>query len=600
MSAHIFIFPFKWEYSGKQNKKKYNSMLFKNKIDISKFKKFLYEENWKYVQKFKSDNDYSSEYKKILNGDKYKIHKAYNEYVYFYDNVRDAIYTKEDNKENIVENYIFNKNDGKYKIYCFGKEEKKIIEYILDIEKIELKVYTTGIAIMAFHLENNRYKSKEDILRINEFGRRLYPSFLPLKDAKESILAYKIILEFGNKEEVYEDFKTYELNNQTYPKFNLIIDLLSQNEKFTCSKNEPDKIFIEPIIDDRMFTMCFYNYNAVSDYLKHYDSSNCTYNYENSEYWDKLVFVDAQNSSCQNRIMRRQLLKKHTYSRWVDYGTLYGITMYSFIALSNGSDSEKENKLLQHHKTMYYQMVCLSLAQRASVLKFSSEASKISDLASLDNKKTSKELNDKVTSLHKQYIRFINKLHFREVSAQIQGIELYNMLYENMRLERDVKRLNEEISELHNFVSFNNERITNSTLNMLTVLGALFIIPTFITGLYGMNIFEEESIIKIEYNSVSWIACHIGIPMFIVLINLIKSVNIYQRIKKAIFTAGSIFIALIIAFYGITPIICTLIVLYIVLLFMHEIVKVIKYISKSLKKGLKHIVKEVKKWLSQL
>jgi hypothetical protein len=179
--------------------------------------------------------------------------------------------------------------------------------------------------------------------------------------------------------------------------------------------------------------------------------------------------------------MKSDLLSRHTYARWVGYGTLFGITRNSFMILASSSFL-----VLDHLKNMYYRMVSLCLAQRASILRFSDETAGVAAM------KEPGDTFQAVQQLQEKYLGFVNRFYFREVTAQEQGIELYHHIQEAMNIERDVKDLNAEIDHLHQYVSIQKDRKTNRVLNLLSVLGALFVIPAFITGFFGMNVFSEK------------------------------------------------------------------------------------------------------------
>jgi Mg2+ and Co2+ transporter CorA len=117
-----------------------------------------------------------------------------------------------------------------------------------------------------------------------------------------------------------------------------------------------------------------------------------------------------------------------------------------------------------------------------------------------DDKKIS--LTDRVSNLYKQYIRFVNRIYFREVTAQEQGIEFYDMLQKHMKIESNVKDLDDEIGELHSYTTLIEEQKQNQNIELLTVIGALFILPSFINGFFGMNIFPQAISLN---KSILWI-----------------------------------------------------------------------------------------------
>ena len=173
--------------------------------------------------------------------------------------------------------------------------------------------------------------------------------------------------------------------------------------------------------------------------------------------------------------MRIELTKKHTYKRWSDYGTLYGINRYSFVCLTSSLDSLKKSGsafIVPHIQTMYYKMAELCLVQRACLLRFSDEVAGISAMD--DQNKIF--ITERVSSLYKQYLRFVNRIYFREITAQEQGIEMYQMMQDSMSIEHNVKALNAEIQELHSYTSLIQEQKQNRNIAFLTIIGAIFIL----------------------------------------------------------------------------------------------------------------------------
>jgi len=185
-----------------------------------------------------------------------------------------------------------------------------------------------------------------------------------------------------------------------------------------------------------------------------------------------------------------------------------------------------------HMKTMYYQMVVLSLMQRASILRFSGEVTAISELDDEDT-----QLKE-IKHINKAYLKFINSMYFREVTAQEQGIELYDMIQEHMRIERDVKDLNREIDELYQFAKLLEDEKERNKTNKHTWLATIFLPAMLISGILGMNIWEEGmSIPKILFfGSPVW---SFWIPVISITILSIIIINLKCIIKKNIFKCFS-------------------------------------------------------------
>ena len=468
ISAHIFIFPFRWDYikKGESLKRPINE-----RLDMEKFDQLLPKNYWE------------EDIFKITKDDMYK---EYNEYIYFYDNVRQAIYQQEE-PDNIVEHKIFNRKLAQHilKIKRINKEEdivkcykfknvdcnsRYIIEmkkeengntvieekYELELTDIKLKVYNTGVATLTYFTENyNDETTKEDILRINEYGRRIYPQFSPIPKCINTFLAQRLVVSISNNIDKSENFD-WNIREHSNRISGTITGLLGVN--FSTDDNTyKDYIKIRPVVDDRMFVVSAYRNNFLCKKLKSGKGLG-------KDFWYEYTFIDTGSPTCQDDDMLEDILRKATYTRWRNYGTLYGVSRYSFVMLKDEGEKEKpyeKDVFVTHMQTMYYQMVALVLVQRASILRFSDELSKVS-------KSEKDKYFENISNLQKLYIKFINSIYFREVTAQEQGIELYSMLMDKMQIERDVQRLDQEIGEVNNYANQVLSENSNNIINLLT------------------------------------------------------------------------------------------------------------------------------------
>ena len=216
------------------------------------------------------------------------------------------------------------------------------------------------------------------------------------------------------------------------------------------------------------------------------------YRYSTNDFWYQYLFVDGSGKTCQNDIMQEQLLEKHTYGRWAGYNTLYGISRYSFVILSAPFNELKKPQanaafIPAHLQTIYWRMVSMVLVQRAMVLDFSKQISSIN--ISIDNEDRAKQ--KEVLSLYKAYRDFINKIFHREVTAQEQGIELYDMLQEHLRVEKQAKELEKEFDEMNRLISLVGANQSSARMKIFTILTGVFLIPTFILNLLKNRKFDD-------------------------------------------------------------------------------------------------------------
>jgi len=462
-----------------------------------------------------------------------KAPRDFNERVYFYDFVYDALF--EDGvegrplKQYCIKEYEDPTNPKYYTILGRFKDEGDSVGgheiYSLQIDNVTLNIYETGIAVFAFHLNNHDYEKIEDIKRINDLGRRMYPQFLINNKGTVDILDGSFIpanISISNKK--FESYKNWKNKNN---EDDLVVEedfskYLDFEKGFGKSKNDKDLLpntinhFLRtentifnycPLIDDRMFVISYIGDISIVEKVFHSEQSekdqlNKEENgWRSSEDWHNLLFCDhAKNGNHSSSKLRYELNDSHTYFRWEGYNTLIGVTKDSFIALTRGE--AYSDFIRVHCMTMYFQMVQLCLVQRASILKFSSDAAKLA--GDINPRGNDPNLND-LKKLQISYIRFMNRLHYREVTAQEQGIDLYDMLQEKMRIPDQLKELDDEIQEMVSLTNMLKVEEDNSVLKRLTNVATIFLIPSLITGFLGMNIINWRPIVSAPWSILGWI-----------------------------------------------------------------------------------------------
>lgn len=442
ISYHNFTFPFQWRIKGFKNK------IFSEQINLNNIS-YAQDSNWERNPGPANEKEADA---------------LYNERNYFYEFVHDALYDN-GTSNSLIRHFERKETKHGEVTYVVDCGEKK---YDLKVHAINLNLYSTGVGVLSFYLYNDKYPDPEDVMKINQTGRRVFPPFIASVDCR-GIIANSIEVKGlkGRKGGYKEDFKSYKNEKSNQPA-SFIKDMINE-----VAKN----IMIKPVIDDRMFVQCWYkNDEWTRQFVERYDE------FLNNTHWYEFVFVDDYGGvTCLNDEMQHQLIKKATYERWQKQYSLYGISRYSMMYLTNFMTEKEVPYVLQYFETMYARMVELVLVQKASVLRFSEE---VTNLSNMDYKRG---FSRKVSSLYKEYIRFVNQIHFREISPQDQGIEMYQKLYDTMNLEKHVEKLDAEIGELYNYVSLKEDRKSNNTIFALTTLATIAVPMTVIAGIFGMN-----------------------------------------------------------------------------------------------------------------
>ena len=459
-SYHIFYFPFKWEIdeSEKESLSVCKKKSFSERIDLNQLPK---EGNGCWERMATDPENIENEKEKD---------ELFDEQQYFFKFVHNVLYDKGDKESPMILHYERKEpksGDVSYRI-------SKHTLYELKVDSVNLNFYSTGVGVLTFFLQNDKYEDYEDILNINQYGRRIMPAFHGELTADPKLTApIEVCGLTGDDKERYT-FRPNAHGLSIWTPADFITNLI----KDLC-----DDIKAEPIIDDRMLVNCWYGNNVLSNLAK---SSK---DFANSDFWYEYVFVDEPGEpTCQNVEMKEALLKAATYTRWQMKGTLYGVSRYSFVALTDKECFSKD-VLAIHMRTIYSRMFELVLVQRASVLRFSGEVTNVSGLRA-DND-DGRESQKAIECLYKEYIRFVNQIYFTYVTAQDQGIELYDMMMKQNSLSEKVKDLDGEISELYQYAGLQMDRKENRNISRLNLIATILLPATVIAGIFGMNTYDE-------------------------------------------------------------------------------------------------------------
>ncbi|MGN1306189.1 MAG: hypothetical protein ACI4V3_00790 [Faecousia sp.] len=480
VSYHTFFFPFLWDDTGRVTRKQFAECR---------------NPHWK---------------EDIFASDGHTDPMDYNQYHYFNAAARNAIYTMErDDDKQIVWNYRYGTEKDSYYIIECGE-----FRYALYINSIRLRLYHTGIGMLVFELENHDPNTTpEDVCRINDYGRRIFAPCLEIKTDKETkeksvsspITADRIYItgcgdKGGNVPTIASCGYQRADVTEIVPS---VMQLLTNEEKHVravtrrsedTEENGEREFFIEPIIDDRMFLACFYDNKAYVDALSAWEDGEYAVFHDavvktpddktnRAQKWYTMLFADGNGSLCQSRDMLHTMLSAHTYTRWLENtkdgkrcGTITGITEYSMVSVS--SEVSKAEHVAVAFLTEYVEMMMLALAQRASLLAFER---RISDAAmgKLDIKK-----------VQEQYTIFQSQLLLQEITPQQQGIELYDMLRENLYILKEEADIEKQISNLFALRNDSADRNQNFILAILACLGIFEtaqVVFSWLTAVYALS-----------------------------------------------------------------------------------------------------------------
>lgn len=434
ISEHIFLFPFSWSYNHKKD-----TNLFVQHTQIQK-KFFTQLEGWE-------EHDL-----------KLVTEKDYNEFVYFYKPIRTALYTI--HKEPvIVRNYTYKSlaSNNYFIITVSG------IAYKLHIEAIGLKIYKTGIGLLSFTLSNTDYGGFEAIEGINSFSKGVYPPLLPLSKAKEELFPDEIILHLNDQCHIDERYeKNYLKKGLDISK--VIMEVLGKDFEPKESHGKNGKIAIETILGNQMFCLCLYKNKEI---LRSIQEGTVSY-----ETLERMMTINKKVAYHEE-----DDIPEHIGSTYYlkNEGGIYGISRFALLCVAKEIPKNR----------LYDQLVSLVLMQRATLLSLSNEIAKVSTLGK-------EEISSAISSIYEIYIQFINQLYFKEVTEDAQGAHIYEKLSEQLKIQEELEQLNFEIDEVREYANLVEQAQSTVKVELLTIIGAALVIPSFVTSLFGMNILQKE------------------------------------------------------------------------------------------------------------
>ncbi|MDR3085295.1 MAG: hypothetical protein LBU47_03165 [Christensenellaceae bacterium] len=411
------------------------------------------------------------------------------------------------------------------------KNEKEAPEpYKLDINCIGLKLYGQAgkVGLLYYKLHYEETQPLEDIIKICEYGRRIFFPYIQGPDEKEprpGQVAESLEILHADGSGIKEDFASaYTLktgqSGHGDPTFisKTVTELLGK-----CIQ------CVKPVLDDRMFVMLLYKNQALIDGLRDETDEEASFHTESFRHyfvkkaceakdeprmvmsqrpalddWYKLMFVDVGSPTFLNRAGRLEAIKKASYSRWIGGGTLYGFTNYSYVMLGTEGTDETNGMppyLIEHFSTMYFQMVALALAQRAHLLYFSGRISELSqDLTDGERRKRKRARNrvpkllngplefsrnrmdyfihgfipreracNEVPQLQASYARFLSQIYHEEVTAQDQGIEMYDKLQATLFIPKYMGATEKQLDRLGEYARGHTEAISGFLLAVVAI-----------------------------------------------------------------------------------------------------------------------------------
>lgn len=356
--------------------------------------------------------------------------------------------------------------------YTFNVDCKQKI-YKLHIDSMELHMYQEDYAIIFIKALNMDYPELNDIKNINNYGRCMDIPFIPEEKDGEIICPEQIAIV---KDEIkYAAIEYREIIKAMHIEQKCIDDRYKNDfvtKLFMNFEPENKQIKVETISDYRSFLISLIKNDALSERLAKDKEGE---DKELESEWYAILHADSGSATCTNAKMRKELLDQKSYYRWKEYGTVYGVTEYSFVSLTSSNNCE--HYIIDNFYYLYMDMISLVLAQKNGIMNLMIDVENIEENFNKSSGKTSA-----IQKLQSKYAVWKNQILIAEYTDQEQGIELYNLMQEQMLVFKEKAFLDEKMQMLYEMAVVSNESNMARASLIVSLLSFLISVAAFIVS----------------------------------------------------------------------------------------------------------------------
>ncbi len=183
-------------------------------------------------------------------------------------------------------------------------------------------------------------------------------------------------------------------------------------------------------------------------------------------HWIKLLNVDTPEKTPSQthhavRDFERQWADERTYKRWEEWGTWYGFSYHSGVALMKAP--ENPPNFVEHFSCHYFDIALLLFYLRVSLFRFSNALGELS--------KDKNMQGDDFSHIRNAFARFTMRYQFPILSNQQQALEMYELARKHFDVDDMYNEVKAEIHETHEYLDMLDSRDLNQIANKIALIG---------------------------------------------------------------------------------------------------------------------------------
>lgn len=221
------------------------------------------------------------------------------------------------------------------------------------------------------------------------------------------------------------------------------------------------------------------DYSYGEDFLARFEAEHCY-----DRFWEPAKFEKTEIGEGNSR----------PPSTWKN--TRYLVCGYQLTAVGKWDGTPKNENTFnyfrdvvqEHLRRHYFQLFLISQFHKVALLTLSDRLSQA--LA----RQPEEAFADAVRVIQKDILRFTNRYWFEEISAQLQGQELFRLMRGHLRNREMYDQLSREVSETTAYGDNQEQRRVALGTERLNKIAYPGLIAAAVTGFFGMNFFEADTL----------------------------------------------------------------------------------------------------------
>jgi CorA-like Mg2+ transporter protein len=181
--------------------------------------------------------------------------------------------------------------------------------------------------------------------------------------------------------------------------------------------------------------------------------------------------------------------------RWLN--TRLMCSGHSFVMVGSAAEERfvnLENGLQGEFRHQYFLVFLITHFQKAALLMLSDRLVVALSRLDIQDIETIRDFKRAIRHTLEIFLRFTHRYWFHEISNQVQLRDLYGMLSGHLGTNALYAEVRDEVKDMSSYLESDTLRRQANTVVRLTVVTVFGLIGTIVTGAFGMNLFDFQSV----------------------------------------------------------------------------------------------------------